>query len=54
MTALIDQFSGRKKFLNYIFNNNYIDRKIIKCPKGALLKFTFANIWGLYRLFRLF
>ena len=40
MTALIDQFSGRKKFLHYIFNNNYIDLKMIKCPKGALLKLT--------------
>ena len=40
MTAFIDQFSGRKKFLHYIFNNNYIDLKMIKCPKGALLKLT--------------
>ena len=45
MTAFIDQFSGRKNFLHYIFNNNYIDLKIIKCPKGALLKFT-LQIFG--------
>jgi subtilase-type serine protease len=40
MTAVIDQISSRKKFLHYIFNNNYINLKMIRCPTGALLKLT--------------